>query len=391
MGAAEQLISASSTRPLRVLFVSSTTTGGSGRSQRELNESLRSAGVDTLMLVDNAVGATVTRFLHEQLWDASVRFAQTPVLGGSASWLRSIPGRTPQRQKAVNGGGDVLVTPAPENAFPDLAISFKPDIVIGSSIALPTWRVIRSACDELAIPSTIYLREQTALRHLEPSTGGHASVMANSVSLVDDAFDMYGVDAGFVPSVVDVSTASVRSTRERVLLVNPRFEHGVDIVDDLASAFRTVEFVLQESWTLTASEKRYVDELLERHPNVIFRPRTDSPAEIYRDAAVLLAPHKMDNRPRVILEAMSNGIPVIANDLPGLVESVGPGGIIASRPSEWVDAIHTLLQDQVAYRKCEKAARAFASRPEVQVDQVVDTFLKEIRLAINGYAPKLVP
>lgn len=391
MGPSEHATAASSTRPLRVLFVSSTTTGGSGRSQKDLNRSLRAAGVETLMLVDNAVGATITRFLHEQLWDASVRFAQTPLLGGSTSWLRSIPGRTAQRQPEANGSGDLLVSPAPENAFPDLAISFKPDVVVGSSIARPAWRQIRSTCDQLGIPAVLYLREKTALKHLEPRSGGHAAVLANSVSLLDDAFDLYGVDAGFVPSVVDVAAAQVRSTRERVLLVNPRIEHGVDIVDDLASAFPTVEFVLQESWLLSPAEKRHVDELLMRHPNVIFRPRADSPADIYRDAAIVLAPHKMDNRPRVILEAMSNGIPVIANDLPGLVESVGPGGIIASRSSEWVDAIHTLWQDPIAYRQCENAARAFASRPEVQEEHVVASFLKELRLAITGYTPKLIP
>ncbi len=374
-------VAASRQRPLRILFVSSTTNGGSGRSQRELNEQLRSFGAETMMLVDNAVGATVTRFLHEQLWDASVRFANTPLLGGSAKRLRSIPGRTPQRED-----GDVLVTPAPENAFPELAISFKPDVVVGSSISRPAWREIRSACNELSIPAILYLREKTALRHLEPVNGVHASVIGNSHSLVADAAALYNVHAHFVPSVVNVAAAAVNSTRERVLLVNPRVEHGVDVVDDLAPQFRTIEFVLQESWKLTPAEKSHVDAILHRHPNVTFRPRTASPSEVFRDAAIVLAPHQMDNRPRTILEALSNGIPVIASDLPGLAESVGPGGLTVSRRAGWVDAVQTLCQDPVAYRKYERAARRHAARPEVHTNTIVSTFVDIVKDAVSNYA-----
>ena len=68
------------TRGPRLLFVSSTTTGGSGRSQRELASALRATGAETMMLVDNGQGHSVSRFLHEQLWDASVRFTETPVI-----------------------------------------------------------------------------------------------------------------------------------------------------------------------------------------------------------------------------------------------------------------------------------------------------------------------
>ncbi len=329
-----------------------------------------------MMLVDNATGATVTRFLHEQLWDASVRFKNRRVLGDSASWLRSFPGRTAHRIP-----GDVLVTPAPENAFPDIAVSFKPDIVIGSSIARPTWRQIRKTCEELELPAVLYLREETALTHLD--SGHHAGVIANSKTLAAGAGN-YGVDAAFVPSIVELADARVNSTRERIVLVNPRREHGVDVVEDLAKNFRTIEFVLQESWKLTTTERAHVDGILSRHPNVCFRQRVDSPAEVFRDAAIVLAPHRIDNRPRTILEALSNGIPVIASNLPGLVESVGPGGIIVDHENGWTDAISTLWQDPVAYRRYEQQAFQFAERKEVQTDHIVGEFLDAVGRTIRS-------
>lgn len=328
-----------------------------------------------MMLVDSAAGYSVTRFLHEQLWDASVRFENTKVLGGSASWLRSLPGRTP-----LHAAGDVLVSPAPENAFPDLAESFSPDIVVGSSIERPTWRQIRSTCGELDIPTVLYLREQSALRHLHAGHGTHSAVLANSHTLVNGAKKL-GVGAAFVPSIVNLEAARTTSSRERIVLVNPREEHGVMVVPDLARSFPTIEFVLQESWPLTTAERATIDGILAVHQNVWFRGRKSSPAEVFGDAAIILAPHRIDNRPRTILEAQSNGIPVIASDLPGLVESVGPGGLIVERSSGavgWRDAVESLTQDPAKYRELEVQARAHSDRTEVQVDTVVRSFLQNI-------------
>ncbi len=328
-----------------------------------------------MMLVDNAAGYNVTRFLHEQLWDASVRFENTPVLGGSASWLRSLPGRTP-----LHAAGDVLVSPAPENAFPDLALSFSPDIVVGSSIERPTWRQIRSTCDELNVPTVLYMREETALRHLHEGHGTHSAVLANSQTLVEGA-KKFGVDAEFVPSIVNLAAARTTSSRERIVLVNPRKEHGVMVVPDLARSFPTIEFVLQESWPLTPAERATIDQILAVHQNVWFRSRKSSPAEVFSDAAIILAPHLIDNRPRTILEAQSNGIPVIASDLPGLIESVGPGGLIVERSAGavgWRDAVESLTQNPARYRELETKALAFSNRAEVQVDTVVRSFLQNI-------------
>jgi len=346
--------------------------GGSGRSQRELSAALNDAGAETMMLVDNSAGYSVTRFLHEQLWDASVRFENTPVLGGSASWLRSLPGRTP-----IQTAGDLLVSPAPENAFPDLAGSFCPDVVVGSSIERPTWRQIRATCDQLSIPTVLYMREETSLRHLHKTNGTHTAVLANSKTLVDNAARL-GVNATFVPSIVDLAAAKTTSSRERIVLVNPRKEHGVMVVPDLARSFPTIEFVLQESWPLTNTERSTVDEILATHQNVWFRSRKKTPAEVLSDAAIVIAPHLIDNRPRTILEAHSNGIPVIASDLPGLVESVGPGGLIVDSSAGargWRDAVESMTQDPAMYRRLEYQARAFSSRAEVQVDRVIESFL----------------
>ncbi len=326
------------------------------------------------MLVDNGQGHSVSRFLHEQLWDASVRFTETPVISSSARWLRSIPGRS--ARAAPDLGGTVLLTHAPENAFPDIAIDFEPDVVIGSSIAVPTWRAIRQTCGELGLPTVLYLREETALRHLHVANGSHDLVLANSRTLVAKAQGR-GARAHFVPSVIELDRARCASSRDVIMLVNPRPSHGVELIPELARTFPTSPFVLQESWPLDESEMGHVTDLLHAHPNVEFRPYNPDPAEMLADVGLLLAPHKIDNRPRIVLEAQVNGIPVIASDLPGLVESVGPGGrcVSTDRPVLWTDAIAAIWANPARYRELEMAARRHASRAEVQPDRIVADFL----------------
>ena len=366
----------------RILFVSSTTIGGSGRSQRELDRAVRGAGAETRMLVDDGEGHSVSRFLHEQLWDASVRFTETPVISSSTRWLRSLPGRTARPVDASEG--DVLVTHAPENAFPELAERFEPDVVVGSSISRPTWRAIREVCRELGLPTVLYLREETALRHLHPGNGTHDLVLANSHTLVDKARGR-GAHARFVPSVIDLSKARCSSSRDVILLVNPRESHGVGLIPELARNFPTSPFVLQESWPLDESEHDVITSLLNDHPNVEFRPYNPDPASVFGDVGLLLAPHHVDNRPRTILEAQVNGIPVIASALPGLVEAVGPGGICVStdRPVHWTDAIAEIWTNPTRYRELEDAGRTHAGRDEVQPDRIVDEFLRLLQDVIE--------
>ena len=91
---------------------------------------------------------------------------------------------------------------------------------------------------------------------------------------------------------------------------------------------------------------------------------------------MLLVPHRVDNRPRVVLEAQTNGIPVVASDHPGLVESVGPGGRIVpdvDDPAPWVAALREVW-DEPVHSEVVAAARAHAARPEVSPDAIVDRF-----------------
>lgn len=86
---------------------------------------------------------------------------------------------------------------------------------------------------------------------------------------------------------------------------------------------------------------------------------------------ILIMPSREESWGRVALEAMSSGIPVIANPTPGLREACGDAGLFADRDniSEWVRIIRELLSSPSYYKKVGDACleRAKAVDPEPQL------------------------
>ncbi len=186
-------------------------------------------------------------------------------------------------------------------------------------------------------------------------------------------------EAGFacavLPSVVEV--APVESTRRVVLLVNPIEILGGDRIWAMAAARPDLPFVIQESGLLDEHLRADILDRAAQVPNVEVRPFTDQLAVLFADCRLLLVPHRVDNRPRVVLEAQASGIPVVASAQPGLVESVGPGGVIVEDtddPAPWAAAIGALFDDPERYASVADAARAHAQRPEVDPERIAEQF-----------------
>lgn len=64
--------------------------------------------------------------------------------------------------------------------------------------------------------------------------------------------------------------------------------------------------------------------------------------EVFAETAILIVPSVYESYGRIAIEAAACGIPVIANNTPGLKEAIGDAAIYASRKdlTEWIAAIH---------------------------------------------------
>lgn len=364
----------------RILFISGTTAGGSGLSQRELATQLIARGHDVLFVVDDKRLARAARWLYEGLSDASVRLARTPAEGLLVRVRDAIQQGTTRTEIA---GLPHLTTAYPQNALPRVIRTFQPDIVVANSVERWAWRRIHDICAELHVPTILYVREEASLPHL--ATGKLPTVLLANTPSLAETLRREGFDCGFIPSVVDVSRIHTTSTRQSALAINPIHIKGGDFVWELAERLPEVPFVLQEAWDLSTAEVKAIEARRATHRHVAFRRRQEPGPGLYADARVLLVPYRVDSRPRVILEAQSNGIPVIAADVPALVEAVGPGGVIIplSDPDGWVAALRRIWQDDAWYAGLSAAALRHSQRPEVAPAAIAAQFEAAVDGAIR--------
>lgn len=347
---------------MRLLFVSGTTVGGSGRSQRELAGRLSKRGHEVLFLVDPETQARPIRWLYEQLSDLSVHFAGHPGAGVVRA-MEVLPGRS--TEEVVLDGLRHLTSPVPENAAAAVLDSFRPDVVIGSSVLRLCWRKVRADCRSRHIPTVLYLREEVALNHFGDERPADV-IMANAASIAG-AVERLGYGCDFIPSVIETEVTSTNSTRRVAMVVNPIESRGIEIVWRIAERMPDVKFVLQESWPLNPLQLDAVKRGIAMFPNVEFRRLEPPGPGLYRDARVLLVPYRVDNRPRVIAEAQANGIPVVVGRVPALTEAIGEGGISVSLDDigEWCAAIRRLWDSEGDYTALSEAALLHSRREEI--------------------------
>ena len=369
---------------MRLLFISGTTTGGSGRSQRELAARLAEKGHDVRFLVDDGSPERLRRFVYEQLADLSARVSTRP---GSrvVRFLERKPGgrtRTVQMTHVEHH-----ITPIPENAALDELKSFRPDVVIGSSVLRLAWRKIRSMCDARGIPTVLYIREEEALNHFANGVLPADAVVANAESLAAE-IRRQGFECAFIPSVIEVEVTLVEPTRRAVLVINPIESRGIETVWKVAARLPEIPFIVQESWPLEPDQLEAVRQHVARLPNVEFRRLAPPGPQLYRDARVLLVPYRIANRPRVIAEAQANGIPVIVGDVPALVEAIGGGGLQVPLDDigAWCAAIELTWNDPERYEVLSAAAVQHSKRSEIDPRAVATSFERIVNGLVAGHA-----
>jgi glycosyltransferase involved in cell wall biosynthesis len=373
---------ANSLHLMRLLFVSSTTVGGSGRSQRELAARLAALGHEVRFLVDLDRAAWLPRRLYEQLSDASVRWSGRP---GSAliRWLEALPGRRPDATEIE--GIPHLASPVPENAVSGVLDAFRPDVVVGSSVLRLTWRKVLASCRTRGTTTVLYVREVEAMNHFDSGQVPADAVVANAESLAR-GIEALGVPCAVFPSVVEVDVTKVESSRRVALAINPIASRGIETIWQMAQRLPDVPFVVQESWPLDREDLERVERRASQLENVELRRAGPAGPGLYRDARVLLVPYRVDNRPRVVAEAQANGIPVIVADSPALVEAVGGGGLVV-KPDDldgWCRSLRSVWDDPASYEALAEAARRHSLRDEISAAAVANRFDEFLRALDRG-------
>src|SRR5579884_444345 len=362
---------------MRILFVSGVATGGSARSTRELAAGLASRG-HTVGALFGTTERPRLREVHRRSVNLRVKLDGSP-LSTPVAWAGGFIGRRPRHANGVDGV-QTWETIVPENSFPLVAREFRPDVVVASSIDRMSWRSIRPSLTRSSVPAVLYIREQNGFGHLTISHVFPDLLVTNSDAHTSHARSL-GFEAVTIPSVVTFDGCLVESTRRRVLYVNPTPLYGLDIALALAHDRPDVPFRFAESSPIDPAEWDELERQVASLPNVELCHFVSDPRVMFADARLLLAPYRTNGRPRVVLEAHANGIPVLGSDLPTIREAIGPGGIVVDPDApraEWVRALAELVDSPERYDAYVEAARVHAARPEVDPASIVDAFEREL-------------
>jgi glycosyltransferase involved in cell wall biosynthesis len=166
----------------------------------------------------------------------------------------------------------------------------------------------------------------------------------------------------------------------RLTMVNPSLDKGLMLFASLAAALGTrypeipIEvYPSRESphFLMQAALVAGID--LATHPNLRIHSTVPTPAAIYRRARVVLVPSLVeDAAPRVVAEALVNGVPPIGSDRGGIPEMCAEGGFVLPLPRSidsrslsavapkvvqpWIELVALLFGKQDVWR--EASARA---------------------------------
>ena len=175
-----------------------------------------------------------------------------------------------------------------------------------------------------------------------------------------------------------------RKDGKYVTLVNSDYGKGGELFYQIAKRLSQIQFLCAGLGAEIIPQNIEINKKLKTLKNVTILERTDNMAEIYEKTRLLLIPSLVDETfSMVALEAMSNGIPIIASpngNLPFLIEN---GGILLDTGNidSWIDAIIYLITNKVSYNELSENAQKIALKynPEEELNK----FLSMIKTALG--------
>ena len=277
-----------------------------------------------------------------------------------------VAGYPTYRRWDVLGSIDTIL----KEVSPDLAI-----VQIGQTV------VLAQAIVQRGVPVLMYLHN-VDIDDLgaDPRSLTNTRFIANSTFTAGRYKALFNIDSVVIPPLVRSENYIGRRTPRNVTFVNPSVVKGREIALKVAEHCPHIPFTFLESWPLSSAELQYLRRQAARLPNITLKRRTGDMKSIYSRAKLILAPSLLEEAwGRIATEAHFCGIPVVASNIGGLPEAVGPGGILLDPkgPIEpWVDAITRLWNDRSYFQSISNEALAYSKRQEIAPKSQLNTLFK---------------
>jgi glycosyltransferase involved in cell wall biosynthesis len=172
---------------------------------------------------------------------------------------------------------------------------------------------------------------------------------------------------------------------EYIVLVNPDAGKGGRMFLNLAKTFQEEKFLCVGLGDEVMGENAEINREIKSTPNIKLVEKADPISEIYAQAKMVLIPSLVDETfSMVALEAMANGIPVLASSLGNLRFLISKGGEILDPIDlmSWKNAVKKLLEEKEYYNLVSKEAidRSNDFLPEDQLEK----FENMVKISLRG-------
>ncbi len=214
------------------------------------------------------------------------------------------------------------------------------------------------------------------------SRGWFSAYIANSNYTAARFRARCGIDAHVIPPMFNPSRYQTSGERRFASFINPVPAKGVELALAVAALCPEIPFRFVKAWPLSPAQSISLKRRIARLPNVELLERRADMRSIYATTRVLLVPTRpgQETWGRVASEAQFSGIPVLASDVGGLPEAVGPGGTVVSpdaSPRTWAAALKRLWTDPEYYASKSAAALSYSQRSVLDLESQLNS-LREI-------------
>ena len=228
-----------------------------------------------------------------------------------------------------------------------------------------TIRTAKAANKPVILIMHNWLQKEKLLKYSQIYNKENIHLVHNS-EWIKNLYHYLGFNSTVVYPPVSYDDYKTETTRKYVTLVNLNKNKGGDVLIEIAKSMPDTEFM----GVIGAYDNQILDPSV---GNIHYVKSTPEIKKLYGQTDILLVPSSQESWGRVAVEAMSSGIPVIANPTEGLKESMSYAGIFANRDdiSEWVRAIRKLKTNETYYKKisqlCTKRSKELDPEPQLNV------------------------
>ena len=264
-----------------------------------------------------------------------------------------------------------------------------------------------NASSLLSIPSIVFMRSPAGNLDFSRSSAARPSlILSNSSAVASFVLKQWHRVSPVLRSPVDFRDYVISDRRPAcITMVNPIEIKGGEVVRALAEAMPDRKFLIVKGWGHLRRGSTWDTNLLNDLSDGLGDPHGWDPREsdfsqlsnvtvsepladmrrVYECTRLLLVPSiKSESCPRVAIEAMSAGIPVVGSNNGGIPEALADSGIIVdefTRPEAWVTAIES-LDNATLYN--ELSARAVIRARSHDPATIVDTFMLLLECVCAG-------